>query len=355
MRFKPEITDGANAGLDMMQAILEPVKKRYPKLSYADLWTLAGCQAIKLMGGPNIDFKFGRTDESGNATCPMNGRLPDAALGAEHLREVFYRMGFDDKDIVALSGAHTVGSCHENRSGFDGPWTSNPTKFDNEYFQNLLEIEWTKREWEGPIQYTDPSGKLMMLPTDMALIEDTAFKTHVEAYAADQNLFFQDFANVFAKLIALGCPAHCQPGSSSSSEEKKESTEPKEDAMFRDMAMHGNLIRMKLIPGTPNPNSKEDFTDRTPLHKASYFGHDGVVEYVLSCGGDVDLVDVEGDTPLHDAARLGHTDVVSLLMDAGAKVTVKNNKGETPLDLAHGTECLAVMKKSSQKGFMCMS
>ena len=109
MRFEPEITDGANAGLAMMQNILKPVKQRYPKLSYADLWTIAGCQAIKLMGGPDVEFKFGRKDDKDGRNCPMNGRLPDAALGAEHLREVFYRMGFDDKEIVALSGAVRYG------------------------------------------------------------------------------------------------------------------------------------------------------------------------------------------------------------------------------------------------------
>ena len=108
MRFEPEISDGANAGLDMMQNILKPVKDRFPQLSYADLWTLGGVQAIKLMGGPEIPFKFGRTDDVDGCNCPMNGRLPDASLGAEHLREVFYRMGFDDKDIVALSGAVSV-------------------------------------------------------------------------------------------------------------------------------------------------------------------------------------------------------------------------------------------------------
>jgi catalase (peroxidase I) len=111
MRFEPEISDGANAGLKMMQNILRPVKERFPHLSYADIWTFGGCQAIKLMGGPDIPFEFGRTDDSDGAKCPMNGRLPDAALGADHLREIFYRMGFDDKDIVALSGAVSAYLC----------------------------------------------------------------------------------------------------------------------------------------------------------------------------------------------------------------------------------------------------
>ena len=32
---------------------------------------------------------------------------------------------------MCLSGAHTLGSCHRSRSGYEGPWTRNPLKFDN--------------------------------------------------------------------------------------------------------------------------------------------------------------------------------------------------------------------------------
>lgn len=165
MRFAHEIDDDANAGLAIMQDILKPVKKKFPDISYADLWTMAGTQALALTGGPRVAFGYGRKDDPDNTTCPPLGRLPDAAQGAQHLRDVFYRMGFGDKEIVALSGAHTLGSCHRTRSGFDGPWTTNPLKFDNDYFVNLLNITWKVRKWEGPKQYTDPSGKLMMLPT----------------------------------------------------------------------------------------------------------------------------------------------------------------------------------------------
>lgn len=34
------------------------------------------------------------------------------------------RMGFNDQEIVALCGAHTLGRCHSDRSGFLGPWTN---------------------------------------------------------------------------------------------------------------------------------------------------------------------------------------------------------------------------------------
>jgi catalase (peroxidase I) len=206
MRFEPESTDGANAGLGTMRAMLEPVKEKFPELSVADIWALAGAAAVKYSGGPEVPVVNGRTDAADGSKCPANGRLPDASQGGAHLREVFGRMGFNDQEIVALSGAHTLGSCHTTRSGYDGPWTQDPFNFDNTYFKNLLELEWTERQWDGPMQYQDPTGKLMMLPSDMALKEDAGFLPYAQAYAADQQLFFKDFSASFAKLLALGTP-----------------------------------------------------------------------------------------------------------------------------------------------------
>ena len=70
-----------------------------------------------------------------------------------------------DKEIVALSGAHTLGRCHTDRSGFSGPWTFAPTTFANAYFVELTTNKWRKKKWNGPVQYEDKSGELMMLPT----------------------------------------------------------------------------------------------------------------------------------------------------------------------------------------------
>lgn len=129
MRFQPESTDDANAGLGIARDLLRPVKKAHPEVSWSDLWTLAGVAAVEFSGGPKVPFAFGRTDaEQATANIPPNGRLPDAHLGQDHLRDVFYRMGFDDRGIVCLSGAHTLGRCHIARSGFDGPWTHHPLK-----------------------------------------------------------------------------------------------------------------------------------------------------------------------------------------------------------------------------------
>lgn len=66
-----------------------------------------------------------------------DGRLPNADSGppgadpsdAAHLRTIFNRMGFDDREIVVLSGAHALGRCHAEASGYVGPWTATPTTF----------------------------------------------------------------------------------------------------------------------------------------------------------------------------------------------------------------------------------
>ncbi|SGZ00380.1 BQ5605_C034g11344 [Microbotryum silenes-dioicae] len=206
MRFAPEANHGANAGLDVARNLLEPIKKQFPEITYSDLWTLAGVCAIQEMGGPTIPWRAGRKD--GNVeNCTPDGRLPDGDKGADHLRHIFYRMGFNDQEIVALSGAHAVGRCHTDRSGFSGPWQHSPTSFNNEYYKLLLNEKWQFKKWKGPIQYEDKSTKsLMMLTTDMALTTDKAFRPYTEQYAKDENKFFADFSNVFVKLIELGVP-----------------------------------------------------------------------------------------------------------------------------------------------------
>ena len=58
-------------------------------------------------------------------------------------------MGFNDAEIVALSGGHTLGGCHADRSGWAGPWTDTPLAFDNRYFRLLLECDWKRTTLKG--------------------------------------------------------------------------------------------------------------------------------------------------------------------------------------------------------------
>ncbi|KAI0854244.1 heme peroxidase [Daldinia vernicosa] len=206
MRFSPEGDHGANAGLKHARDFLEPVKAKFPWISYSDLWIIGGIAAIQEMQGPVIPFRPGRQDGDA-AACTPDGRLPDGAKGTPHLRDIFYRMGFNDQEIVALAGAHALGRCHTDRSGYDGPWTFSPTVLTNDYYRLLLEEKWQLRKWDGPKQYEDVKTKsLMMLPADYALIQDKATKPWVEKYAKDNDLFFKDFAAAVTKLFELGVP-----------------------------------------------------------------------------------------------------------------------------------------------------
>ncbi|GMH87083.1 hypothetical protein TrVE_jg10930 [Triparma verrucosa] len=214
IRFKSELLHGANAGLAVTAVPwMEKIHKRHPQISYADLYTLGGSVAVEALGGPPIPWRSGRSD-SGESSVTPNGRLPAADSGppgsdksdSTHLRTIFSRMGFDDRAIVALSGAHALGRCHTSASGYDGPWSPTPTTFNNSYFKLLCDVKWTPREWDGPFQYSNgKGGSLMMLPSDIVLIEDQKFKKWVKVYAKDEKKFRDDFSMYFSQLMELGC------------------------------------------------------------------------------------------------------------------------------------------------------
>ncbi|KAJ4950337.1 hypothetical protein NE237_027169 [Protea cynaroides] len=207
LRFEVELKHAANAGLVNALKLLQPIKDKYPSVTYADLFQLASAASVEEAGGPKIPMKYGRVDVSEPEQCPPEGKLPDAGppSPAGHLRDVFYRMGLGDQEIVALSGAHTLGRSRPERSGWgkpvtkytkDGPgapgghsWTVQWLKFDNSYFKDIKE----RRDED-----------LLVLPTDAVLFEDLSFKAYAERYAEDQEVFFKDYAEAHAKLSNLG-------------------------------------------------------------------------------------------------------------------------------------------------------
>jgi len=341
MRYEPERSDPANAGLYIIHDMLHAVKKRNPNVSYADLWTLAGSLAVGFTHGPEVPHQFGRVDAPQGTPTPANGRLPDAAQGPAHVREVFSRMGLSERETVALVGAHTLGRCHIVRSGYDGKWTRNPLKFDNEYFRNLLHLTWRPKKWNGPLQYEDAeSCELMMLPADIALIEDPAYKRWVELYARDEEAFFKDFADAFAKLLSLGCPKQACPHLNNTARGVNTSAPANlrdaASAEFREAAMHGHSIDlMKKIAADADVHALEKSSGRSALHKAAFWGHEGTVCYLVhECGLNKDLQDYNGDTPLLDAVRFGHVKVVEILAQAGASTSLKNAEGFDAFGLA---------------------
>ncbi|KAL2610659.1 hypothetical protein R1flu_029232 [Riccia fluitans] len=226
IRFSPELAHGANAGLINAVKLLEPIKEKYPDISYADLYQLASATAIEEAGGPKIPMKYGRVATKGPEECAIEGNLPDAGPPdpSDHLRKVFYRMGLNDQEIVALSGAHTLGRSRPERSGWGKQetkytvgenigapggqsWTVQWLKFDNSYFKDIK---------------AQSDEDLLVLPTDKILTEDPEFKKYTDKYAEDEAAFFKDYALAHAKLSELGAKWDPEGGFSIDEEPKNE-------------------------------------------------------------------------------------------------------------------------------------
>lgn len=160
IRLAPQCHWKSNLGLKDSLDFLEQFKNKYPKVSYADLYTLSSVIAIKAMGGPEIPWRRGRVDDESlsfmnSSSSVTEDRLPCPDCGnhlanVKQIREIFERIGgISEKEMVALIGAHAVGRCHTEASGYWGPWTNAETTFSNEYFRLLLEEKWTPKKTHG--------------------------------------------------------------------------------------------------------------------------------------------------------------------------------------------------------------
>ena len=179
---------------------------------------------------------------------------PDPVAAARDIRETFRRMAMNDEETVALiAGGHTFGKTHgaadadqyvgpepegaslEEQglgwkssygsgkggdaitSGLEGAWTTAPTKWDNNFFENLFNYEWELIKGPGGAwQWTpkdesaqdtvpdahDPSKKHapMMLTTDLSLKADPAYEKISKHFYENPEAFADAFAKAWYKL-----------------------------------------------------------------------------------------------------------------------------------------------------------
>ena len=179
---------------------------------------------------------------------------PDPIASARDIRETFARMAMNDEETVALiAGGHTFGKTHgaadpsqyvgaepegagveeqgfgwKNSfdsgkgvhtitSGLEGAWTTNPVKWDNNFFENLFGYEWElTKSPAGAQQWTpkdnaaagtvpdahDPSKRHapMMATTDLALRMDPAYAEISKRFYEHPDQFADAFARAWYKL-----------------------------------------------------------------------------------------------------------------------------------------------------------
>eukprot|EP00246_Nothoceros_aenigmaticus_P004277 TRINITY_DN15764_c0_g1_i1.p1 TRINITY_DN15764_c0_g1~~TRINITY_DN15764_c0_g1_i1.p1 ORF type:complete len:329 (-),score=65.92 TRINITY_DN15764_c0_g1_i1:216-1202(-) len=175
-----ELERRENYGLKKPVQILERAKENIDQISpvsWADLIAVAGAEAVAICGGPVIPVKLGRLD---SLDPDPEGELPGETLPADELKQLFQKKGFLVRELVALSGAHTIGS-----KGFGAP-----TVFDNAYFKVLTS--------------KPAAGSMVGLPTDRAISNDEECFQWITAYAEDQELFFKDFSAAYLKMVDSG-------------------------------------------------------------------------------------------------------------------------------------------------------
>jgi len=179
---------------------------------------------------------------------------PDPIGSAKDIRETFGRMAMNDEETVALvAGGHTFGKAHgaadpdkyvgaepagaaieemstgwKNTfgtgvlddtitSGIEGAWTPNPTKWDSDYFDVLLNYDWElTKSPAGAHQWTPTAASkakmapragdasktqaLMMTTADMALKKDPAYLAISQKFHKDHKAFEDAFARAWFKL-----------------------------------------------------------------------------------------------------------------------------------------------------------
>lgn len=100
-------------------------------------------------------------------------------------------------------------------------------------------------------------------------------------------------------------------------------------------AKKGNVAALKSLLGSDQSLLEARDTDgSTPLHCATWKGHEHVVAALLEAGADVNAANQNehwGTTPLHAAAHANQAGIAKLLLDHGADTKAKDMEGRTPM------------------------
>lgn len=126
-----------------------------------------------------------------------------------------------------------------------------------------------------------------------------------------------------------------------------------EKAMIKASKHGATILVLALLARDPSLVSARDTDGSTPLHCATWKGHERLVEVLLKHGADVNARnnnDHWGTTPLHAAAHANQRAIAELLIAKGADIHATNLNGRTPLAETEFHKAKAVAKLLKQHG-----
>ncbi|KAJ1426298.1 Secretory peroxidase [Sesbania bispinosa] len=200
-------------GFEVIDKIKSAVEQVCPGVvSCADILTIAARDSVQILGGPSWDVKLGRRDARTASRSAANNGIPPPTSNLNQLISRFNALGLSTKDLVALSGGHTIGqarctnfrahiyketniessfartrqsSCPRSTGSGDNNLAPldllTPTSFDNHYFKNLIE-------------------KKGLLHSDQQLFNGGSTDSIVRGYSANPSSFYSDFVTAMIKM-----------------------------------------------------------------------------------------------------------------------------------------------------------
>ncbi|KAI9113415.1 hypothetical protein K1719_015342 [Acacia pycnantha] len=220
----PDNLSLAGDGFDTVnkaKAAVDAVPQCRNKVSCADILALATREAIVLAGGPYYEVELGRYDGLESKASNVNRRLPQPDFNLNQLNSLFASHGLTQTEMIALSGAHTLGFSHcsrfEKRVYNYSPKTQVDPTMDERYAEELRSM--CPRNVDPRIAITmDPAtphafdhqyyknlqqGK-GLFTSDQVLFTDPRSRAAVNAFASSAHTFQQNFIAAITKLGRVG-------------------------------------------------------------------------------------------------------------------------------------------------------
>ncbi|CAJ2669539.1 unnamed protein product [Trifolium pratense] len=205
-------------GFDTVIKAKEAVEAVCPGVvSCADILALATRDVIVLLGGPSFTVELGRRDGLNSKASNVEPNLPKHSFNLNQLNTIFSKHNLSQTDMIALSGAHTVGFSHCDQ--FTDRIFSSPVDptLDPTYAQQLI-VDCPKNADPGTVIALDLQTQHVfdnlyyqnlvngkgLLSSDQVLFTDDASKSTVVDFANDGAKFFDAFVVAIKKLGRVG-------------------------------------------------------------------------------------------------------------------------------------------------------